>query len=77
MQVYFPDTLAAETRWQKAFYEADLLCDFDKVWALEDGCQGIWWEDENGAPWFLMKDGPSRRRPYPWALPALRGAGHL
>ena len=65
MQVYFPDTLATELRWHKAFYETDLLRDLDKAWALEDGHQGIWWEDAHGQPWFLMKDGPSTRRPSP------------
>ena len=27
MQVHFPDNLEVETRWQKAFYDTDLVCD--------------------------------------------------
>ena len=87
MQVHFPDTLAVEERWQTAFYEADLFCHSGEIWAVEEGLQGIWWLDKTGAPWFLMRDGSSTRRPSPHpvvkqrvrrdALPTQHSAGHL
>ena len=65
MRVYFPDIMGVETRWQKAFYETDIICDLNSISGLERGYQGIWWEDKEGVPWYLMTEGISMMRPSP------------
>ena len=54
-----------ETRWQKAFYETDIRCDANEIFAFRDGCQGIWREDEAGELCFIMKEGLSSAPPLP------------
>ena len=66
MSVCFPDTMEEETRWQTAFYETDTSCDPNRLYSLDGGGhQGIWWEDEEGVPWYLMTEGISVIRPAP------------
>ena len=65
MTVRFPDTMDEETRWQTAFYETDISCDPNSLYSLKDGHQGIWWEDEEGVPLYLMTEGISVIRPSP------------
>ena len=65
MTVRFPDTMDEETRWQTAFYETDIRCHPNRLYSLEDGHQGIWWEDEEGVPLYLTTEGISRIRPSP------------
>ena len=65
MSVCFPDTMDEETRWQTAFYETDMCCDPNRIYGLEGGHQGIWWEDAEKVPWYLMTEGISLMRPSP------------
>ena len=65
MRVCFPDTMDEETRWQTAFYETDMCCDPNRIYGLEGGHQGIWWEDEEGVPLYLTTEGISRIRTSP------------
>ena len=65
MSVCLPDTMQEETRRQTAFYETDIRCHPNRLYSLEDGHQGIWWEDEEGVPWYLMTEGISVIRPAP------------
>ena len=65
MRVCFPDTMQEETRRQTAFYETDIRCHPNRLYSLEDGHQGIWWEDDSGVPLYLMTDGISEIRPSP------------
>ena len=37
VRVYFPDIMDVETRWQKAFYETDIICDLNSISGLEGG----------------------------------------
>ena len=70
MKVRFPDTLGVETRWQKAFYEMDVIGDPEQASAIfPNGThQGIWWPDFHHGAWYLMADGTSREPPSPKPL---------
>ena len=59
MNVRFPDTLGVETRWQKAFYEMDVIGDPEQASAIfPNGThQGIWWPDFYHGAWYLMAEG--------------------
>ena len=65
MRVCFPDTMDEEARRQTTFYETDIRCHPNRLYSLEDGHQGIWWEDEEGVPLYLMTEGISVIRPSP------------
>ena len=56
MRVRFPDTLKVETRWQKAFYETNVICDPTAAAAIfpDGGGQGIWWPDNLGGVCSLL-----------------------
>ena len=63
--ILFPDVMVIAYRHRLAFVETGIVTPLEGVHGLEEGMQGLWWEDTGDQVVYLMVDGvihnPPRR----------------